>query len=68
MNKDESGSAQVGHLPHRARVPGFVKDEELGLGDLIKRVTSTFGIKPCGSCQRRAATLNRWFIVTGRAR
>lgn len=41
--------------PYRARLPGFVSDEEIGLGDVIKRVTSTFGISPCGGCERRAA-------------
>jgi hypothetical protein len=46
--------------PHRVRLPGFVKVEELGLGDAIKRVTYAIGIKPCGGCEKRAASLNRW--------
>ena len=25
--------------PYRVRLPGFVKDEEIGLGDVIKRAT-----------------------------
>jgi hypothetical protein len=54
--------------PYRARLPGFVGDEEIGLGNLIKRVTSSFGISPCGDCERRAAVLNRWFTFTGRAK
>ena len=53
--------------PHRVRLPGFVTDEEIGLGDVIQRVTSYVGIKPCGGCQRRAAALNRWVVFTGRA-
>ena len=48
--------------PYRVRLPGFVSDENLGLGDAIKRVTSTFGIRPCGGCERRAATLNQWLV------
>ena len=68
MNKEETDSAQVSHPPHRVRLPGFVSDEEIGLGDVIKRVTSTFGVRPCGGCQRRAAALNRWFVFTGRAK
>jgi hypothetical protein len=48
------------------RLPGFVRDEELGMGDVIKLVTSTFGMRPCGGCERRAAALNRWFVFTGR--
>lgn len=54
---------------HRVRLPGFVVDEEIGLGDVIKRATSYFGIKPCGGCQQRAAVLNRWMVFTkGRSR
>jgi hypothetical protein len=54
--------------PHRVRLPGFVSDEEIGLGDVIKRATSYIGIQPCGGCARRAAALNRWMVFTGRAR
>ena len=50
--------------PHRVRLPGFIADEEIGLGDVIKRATSYFGIKPCGGCERRAAALNRWMVFT----
>ena len=56
----------VGPQPYRVRLPGFVRDEEIGLGDLVKRVTSTFGIRPCGGCERRAGTLNRWLAFSGR--
>ncbi len=53
--------------PYRVRVPGFVKDdEEVGLGDVIKRVTAAAGISPCGGCGRRAAALNRWVAFSGR--
>ena len=51
--------------PHRVRLPGFIVDEDVGLGDLIKRATSAVGIKPCGTCEQRAATLNRLVIFTG---
>ena len=54
--------------PHRVRLPGFIADEDIGLGDVIKRVTRSFGIKPCGGCERRAAALNRWFVFTGRTK
>ena len=46
--------------PHRVRLPGFLIEEEIGLGDAIKRVTYAMGIKPCGGCEKRAAALNRW--------
>ncbi len=32
-----------------------------GLGDLVSAVTETFGIKPCGECQRRREEFNRNF-------
>jgi hypothetical protein len=51
--------------PHRVRLPGFITEEEIGLGDVIKRATFAAGIKPCGGCQRRAAALNRWLSFTG---
>jgi len=48
--------------PYRVRLPGFVKDEEIGLGDVFKRVTYSVGIRPCGGCDQRAAALNRWMV------
>jgi hypothetical protein len=52
--------------PYRVRLPGFVSDEDVSLGDAIKRATSTVGIRPCGGCGRRAAALNRWMVFSGR--
>jgi hypothetical protein len=46
--------------PHPIRLPRFLIDEEIGLGDAIKRVSYAMGIKPCGGCEKRAAALNRW--------
>jgi hypothetical protein len=46
--------------PHRVRLPGFLLEEEIGLGDVVKRITYAMGIKPCGGCEKRAATLNQW--------
>lgn len=31
--------------PHRVRLPGFVSDEDIGLGDVIKRATYAIGIR-----------------------
>ena len=45
---------------HRVRLPGFLIEEEVGLGDFIKKATYAMGIKPCGGCERRAVALNRW--------
>lgn len=48
---------------HRISLPGLLgKQEEIGLGDVIKRVTSAIGIKPCLGCEQRAAVLNRWMV------
>ena len=57
---------RAGAPPRRVRLPGFVSDEPVGLGDAIKRATTAVGIKPCGGCAQRAATLNRWVEFTGR--
>ena len=52
------------HHPHRVRLPGFLIEEEIGLGDVIKKVTYAMGIKPCAGCEKRAAALNRWMHLT----
>jgi hypothetical protein len=62
-NDDSNAAADKQEdLPHRARIPGFLLDQDVGLGTVVKRVTSTFGIKPCGGCEQRAARLNRWLV------
>jgi len=48
------------------RLPGFLVEGEIGLGDAIKRVTYALRIKPCGGCQQRAAALNRWMVFSRR--
>ena len=50
--------------PVHVRLPGFIKDEDVGLGDAIKRVTYAFGIRGCGGCEQRTAALNRWMVFT----
>jgi hypothetical protein len=52
--------------PLRVRLPGFVRDEDVGLGEAIKKVTATAGVTPCSGCERRAAALNRWIAFSGR--
>jgi hypothetical protein len=51
---------------HQVRLPGFVPDESIGLGDVVKRLTSTAGVRPCGGCADRAQRLNSWLVFTGR--
>ncbi len=44
---------------YTVRLPGFVRDdEEVGLGDVIKRAGSLVGIAPCSGCVKRAETMN----------
>ena len=50
--------------PHPVRLPGFLIEEEIGLGDAIKRVTYAMGMKACSGCERRAAALNRWVVFS----
>ena len=54
--------------PFRARLPGFVGDKDIGLGDAMKRVSYALGVRPCGGCEGRAAALNRWLVFSGRGR
>jgi hypothetical protein len=68
MNKEDTGNDKTSHPAHRIRLPGFVTDEDIGLGDAIKRVTYALGMQSCSGCERRAAALNRRFVFTGRAR
>jgi hypothetical protein len=60
----EKGNVRSRVPPVRVRLPGFVKDEEVGLGEAIKRVTYAFGLKACGGCEQRATALNRWMVFT----
>jgi hypothetical protein len=50
--------------PRKVRLPRFITDEEVGLGDVVQRVTYAMGIKSCGGCERRAAAMNRWMVFT----
>lgn len=61
---DETGQQRPLHV----RVPGFLMDEEVGLGDAIKRATSAVGVSPCGACRERASVLNRWLVFAGKRR
>lgn len=69
MKKEKANKAapdKRAQTPYRVRLPGFIAENEIGLGDVIKRVTDAAGIKPCGGCRRRATTLNRWLVFSGK--
>jgi hypothetical protein len=62
----DENDAEQGTRALRVRLPGFVNDEDVGLGDALKRVSYIVGIKPCGGCDKRAAALNRWIIFSAK--
>ena len=64
--EDENTAATkaTGATPYKVRLPGFITGEEVGLGDVVTRVTYAVGIQPCGGCERRAAAMNRWMVFT----
>ena len=47
------------------RLPG-IENEEIGLGDAIKRATAAIGIRPCSACAQRAAYLNQRIVFAPR--
>jgi hypothetical protein len=55
--------------PNPVRLPGFVTEEEIGRGDLIRGAASYFGVQPCGGCDQRRVALNHWLTFgNGRRR
>ena len=49
-----SGGGAKEHRRCRVRLPGFITDTDVGLGDAITHVPYASGITPCGSCERHA--------------
>ena len=64
QNENSSARDETQSTPYQVRLPGFIVDEAVGLGDVVQRVTYAIGIKPCGGCERRAAAMNRWMVFT----
>jgi hypothetical protein len=64
QSENPTGKDEAQSTPYRVRLPGFVADEAIGLGDVVQRMTYAMGIKPCGGCGQRAAALNRWMVFT----
>lgn len=63
-----AGASRREHQPYRVRLPGFVSEDDIGLGEVITKSTSALGIKPCGGCGRRASVLNEWLVFSGRGK
>lgn len=66
IDRVNSSLEQDARAPRRLRLPGFITEDEIGLGDAVKKATSYLGLRTCGNCERRAAALNRWVTFTGR--
>ncbi len=50
--------------PFRVRLPGFIDDGEIGLGDVVTRIGYAVGLAPCGGCRERRQRLNRRIVFT----
>jgi hypothetical protein len=61
---DRQGQSQQTRDPYHVRLPVFIHDRDVGIGDIITRATSIAGISPCGGCVRRAAALNKWIVLS----
>jgi len=66
MTNQEQGNPAAKREPRRVRLPGFIADEDVGLGDVVKKATSIVGIRPCGGCAERARRLNNWMVFANR--
>jgi hypothetical protein len=42
-------------------IPRLKRD--IGLGDVVKKLTRAVGVRPCSGCARRAAALNRAVVL-----
>jgi hypothetical protein len=64
MKEKNPAPQQTQTARHQVRMPGFLIEQDIGLGDVIKKATYAVGIKPCAGCERRAEVLNRWVRFT----
>jgi hypothetical protein len=63
-NEESASTKRSDRQPIRVRLPGFLIDEDVGLGDVIKQVTFRMGVSPCSGCEHRAKTLNSWVVFS----
>ena len=52
---------------HTVQLPRLSTDESVGLGQVVKRITSSLGVRPCRPCEQRAARLDQWLQFSPRA-
>lgn len=63
MSKEETAktaAVRQRQPPREVHLPGFLIEQDIGLGDIVKRVTYAMGVTPCPGCEQRAAALNQW--------
>jgi len=65
MNEALHGNANTSRRQYHIQLPSLFASSEIGLGDLIKRITSLLGIQPCEPCKRRAERLNEVLVLSG---
>lgn len=66
MQDEDAAKATERDAAHTVRLPRFIVREPVGVGRVVKRVTSLAGVKPCEGCERRAEQLDRWLRVEPR--
>jgi hypothetical protein len=64
QNHGEDREAAAPKSPLRVRLPGFIREEEIGLGDALLRMAYAAGLRPCGGCERHAALLNSRIVFS----
>jgi hypothetical protein len=62
--ENPTATEETEQRPYRVRLPGFIAQDAVGLGDVVQRAAYAVGIKPCGGCETRAAAMNRWMVFT----
>ena len=67
---DRSSAGGLDPAMHMVRVPTFLLSQEIGLGQVLKRISTALGARPCARCEERAARLDRWlrFVPAERRR
>ena len=61
-----SGAAQDQPARSVVQLPRFLVSEPVGAGTLVKRVTLSLGLRPCGGCEARATRLDSWLAFRPR--
>ena len=58
MNSPGDERTNASPSRYRVRLPGFVNDEEIGLGDVVSRVTSTLTLRQLSTPRRDAQPMD----------